>query len=144
MIQLSLRSAASLPILGAFVIGIAYAARSSGSWDPALELKLRLIQFGIPAFFAAMMGLIFVIPNVLAALAANRFGASSMLSFAIIFTAACVLIYELQSRMLSHGWLATSGLSSSGGDPWVLGSFFANVASCVLLAAFLSPRRQRD
>ena len=144
MIQLSLRSAASLPIIGAFIIGIAFAARSPDAWDPALDVQLRLLQFGIPAFFAAMMGLIFVIPNVLAALAANRLGASSMLSFAIIFTAACVLIYELQSRMLSHGWLATSGLSSSGGDPWVLGSFFANVASCVLLAAFLSPRRQRD
>ena len=141
MIQLSLRSAASLPILGAFVIGIAYAARSSGSWDPALELKLRLIQFGIPAFFAAMMGLIFVIPNVLAALAANRFGASSMLSFAIVFMVVCALTYELQSRMLSHGWLAKSGLSSSGGDPWVIGTFLANVASCVLLAAFMSWRR---
>ena len=134
MIQLSLRYAASLPILGAIVIGIAYAARSPGAWDPALDLRSRLLHFGILAFFAATMGLIFVVPNLFAALAANRFGASSMLMFAIVFTAVCVLIFELQSRMLSRGWLATSGLSSSGGDPWVIGTFFANVASCVLLA----------
>ncbi len=109
-----------------------------------MDLSQKLLQLGIAAFFAAAMGLIFVLPNILGAFAANRFGASSIITFALVFGVVCVVVYELQSSILSKGWLAKGGLLSSGGDPWVIASFVANVAGCIGLAAWTSWRAQLD
>lgn len=82
-------------------------------------------------------------PNMVAAFVANRLGASSMASFMLVFLAVCALTYELQSKLLSDGWLATGGLlGGKDGNGWAPTALFANVAACLMLT-FLMMRRGR-
>jgi hypothetical protein len=97
---LPVRIAASLPVvvimLGTFAV---FFAKAEGR---ALHPIYGSPNAMLPAFFAGSAALLLVLPNVIGALLANRFGSDSIVSFSAIFTGACLLAVFLEAKFINR------------------------------------------
>ncbi|MGV3555296.1 MAG: hypothetical protein ACO1OD_08575 [Croceibacterium sp.] len=87
---LPVKLAASLPIGLAFVGGllVSLASKEGRVVHPVYGFPSALLI----AFFAAVVALLLVVPNIVGALLANRSGGSGFVAFAAIFSAAVILV----------------------------------------------------
>jgi hypothetical protein len=108
LIYLPLRLAASVPVcvvmLGALMIAL---TRADGR---QIHPVYGLPNAGFYAFFAGIVALLLVLPNVLAAAVANRIGAASYVPFALTLCAVVFAATFVELRLLDSFFKAKGGL----------------------------------
>lgn len=97
--HLPVKLAASLPIGIAFVVGflVSFASKEGREVHPVYGFPSALLI----AFFAAAVSLLFVLPNTVGALVANRTGGGAFATFAAIFALVMVLVALAQFAALN-------------------------------------------
>ena len=129
--HLPLKIALSLPVAAAALIGlvIGLASPSMRGVHPVLKLP----NFGFMAFFAAVAALIVVLPNLVAALAANRWGPNALV-YCAVFIGTFMAAWLLQARALDTWLRVIGGFHIGDWRSWSLVA--ANVLLCLAAAAW--------
>ena len=134
---LPVRIAASVPVFLVFVVVLAGALLTHEG------RKLHPV-YGFPnglliAFLAAAAGLLVVIPNVAAAVAANRIAAGTFLTFALIFTGVFLAGMFAEAKFLDKLFNIRGSLADFR-DWKFIAVLAANCATLLALAAFYGRR----
>ena len=130
---LPLRLAVALPVISATIVGLGI-----GLTSPSLRDVHRidgLPQLALVSFFAAAASLIVVLPNLAAALIANRIS-DRWLPFIVAFVSVFFVAWLAQAHLLDKGLRGLGGFSNPL-EVKMLGLLLANVAICILAAAWI-------
>lgn len=133
--QLPLKLAVSIPVTVAVALGFAFAIVSVA--PTRLPMWIKFHQVGGLVLMAGAVGLLFVLPNLAAAIGANRLGHGSWLAFSISFAAIFLFGWFLQARFLDRAMRVMGGFPAPLDLKLAL-VLGANILLCLIVALWTS------
>ena len=132
--HLPLKFAISIPVAVAVTVGFAFAMVSVAS--TRLPMWIKFHQVGGLTLMAGAAGLLFVLPNLAAALAANRIGQASWPIFVLSFAAVFLVGWLIQVRFLDRGMRVMGGFPATMDLKLAL-VLGANIVLCLIVALWI-------